>query len=316
MKQFTFLLFLFGIFIHLKVDAQRTKPRVIISTDIGGDDPDDFQSMVHLLMYANELNIEGLVSSPPGEGRKEHIIEALDAYAQDFEKLRKHGNFPSPEYLNSVTKQGLTEVQSTPKPSSEVSEGANWIIEKARQKNDQPLYLLVWGSMTDVAQALHFAPDIKENIRVYMIGSWNTRMDSLARNYVFEHHPDLWLIENNTTFRGMYMGGDQSDDFGNTSFVEKYVKDHGALGEIFYQKKKDIKMGDTPSVLYLLNGDPDQPETGSWGGRFLRTDHGPNYFTDLADPKFIENNRPGAKTVNVWRKDFLTDWATRMKWLE
>lgn len=82
MKQFTFLLFLFGIFFHLRVAAQRTKPRVIISTDIGGDDPDDFQSMVHLLMYANELNIEGLVSSPPGKGRKEHIT-----YNGNFRRL-------------------------------------------------------------------------------------------------------------------------------------------------------------------------------------------------------------------------------------
>ena len=30
-----------------------TRPRVIVSTDIGGTDPDDFQSMVHLLVYAD-----------------------------------------------------------------------------------------------------------------------------------------------------------------------------------------------------------------------------------------------------------------------
>ena len=34
--------------------------RVIVSTDIGGTDPDDFQSMVHLLLYADVLEIEGL----------------------------------------------------------------------------------------------------------------------------------------------------------------------------------------------------------------------------------------------------------------
>lgn len=27
--------------------------RVIVSTDIGGSDPDDFQSMVHYLLYAD-----------------------------------------------------------------------------------------------------------------------------------------------------------------------------------------------------------------------------------------------------------------------
>ncbi len=38
--------------------------RVVVSTDIGGTDPDDIQSMVHLLVYADVLDIEGLISSP------------------------------------------------------------------------------------------------------------------------------------------------------------------------------------------------------------------------------------------------------------
>ena len=47
--------------------------RVIVSTDIGGTDPDDFQSMVHLLVYAASFDIEGLVSSSGigGQGRKQ-----------------------------------------------------------------------------------------------------------------------------------------------------------------------------------------------------------------------------------------------------
>jgi hypothetical protein len=38
--------------------------RVLVSTDIGGTDPDDFQSLVHLLVYADGFDLEGLVSSP------------------------------------------------------------------------------------------------------------------------------------------------------------------------------------------------------------------------------------------------------------
>jgi hypothetical protein len=44
--------------------------RVIISSDIGGTDPDDFQSLVHVLVYADVLEIEGLISSPFDNGRK------------------------------------------------------------------------------------------------------------------------------------------------------------------------------------------------------------------------------------------------------
>ena len=72
------------------------RPRVIVSTDIGGSDPDDFQSMVHLLIYADVLDIEGLVSSPPKGGRAMHILEVIDAYEKDLDSLRRHSKvFPS-----------------------------------------------------------------------------------------------------------------------------------------------------------------------------------------------------------------------------
>src|SRR5262249_34292145 len=33
------------------------QPRVFVSSDIGGTDPDDFQSMVHLLLYADRFDL-------------------------------------------------------------------------------------------------------------------------------------------------------------------------------------------------------------------------------------------------------------------
>ncbi|MBU6174982.1 MAG: DUF1593 domain-containing protein, partial [Planctomycetes bacterium] len=62
--------------------------RVIVSTDIGGTDPDDFQSMVHLFAYADVLDLEGLISSPYGPGRKEHILEVIDCYEKDFDRWK------------------------------------------------------------------------------------------------------------------------------------------------------------------------------------------------------------------------------------
>ena len=55
------------------------RPRVIVSSDVGGSDPDDFQSMVHLLVYADVLDLEGLISSPPKKGRAKHVLEVIDA---------------------------------------------------------------------------------------------------------------------------------------------------------------------------------------------------------------------------------------------
>ncbi len=291
-----------------------SRPRVIVSTDIGGSDPDDFQSMVHLLLCANVLDIEGLVSSPPHRGRVKHIIEVINAYESDYASLRSHSkDFPAPAKLRAITKQGA--VNPAPRQGwSTATAGSRWIIKRANMKDERPLWILVWGSITDVAQAVHDDPSIKQKIRVYSIGSWNTAQDRAARDYLFTHHSDLWWIESDTTFRGMYMGGDQGGDRGNLKFVARHVKRHGALGDLFFHKKPDIKMGDTPSLLYLLRGNPADPKTEHWGGAYVKTSHGEHYWTDNPDRTVSESCRAGAKTVNQWRRAYLDDWQRRMEW--
>jgi Cellulose-binding Sde182, nucleoside hydrolase-like domain len=288
--------------------------RVIVSSDIGGSDNDDYQSMVHFLMYADVFDVEGLISSPPQAGRATHIHEVIAAYEKDFPNLSRHSpKYPEPEHLRSLVKQGAID----PAPEAgfaEATEGSNWLIERAGAEDARPLYILVWGSITDVAEAVHDAPDIKENLRVYSIASWNTRMDQAARDYLYNHHPDLWWVEADTTFRGMYVGGNQKDDLHNKTFLERHVAGHGALGNLLVKKLDAIKMGDTPSVLYLLSGDAADPTGQHWGGSFIATDHGPHYWTDSKDPALTEGRYPGAKTVNVWRKAYLRDWETRMNW--
>lgn len=81
-----------------------------------------------------------------------------------------------------------------------------------------------------------------------------------------------------------------------------------------WRRKKDIKMGDTPTVLYLLHGDPNMPEAEHWGGAFVRPDpeNRPTYWHDNPDTALRTKDKPGAVTVNRWRKDFLSDWMTRM----
>ena len=286
--------------------------RVIVCTDIGGSDPDDFQSMVHYLVYADCFDTEGLISSPPGAGRKQHILEVLDAYATDHPKLKRQSvRFPSPDALRDVAKQGATD-PAPPAGYAAPTEGSRWIIARARADDPRPLWILVWGSITDVAQALHDDPGIKPKLRVYFISSWNRRMDPSARDYVVQQHPDLWLIEADTTFRGMYVGGRQDGDLGNREFIARHVKGHGALGNLLAAKKADIKMGDTPSVLYLLRGLADDPSVAHWGGAFVRPKPEVNYWTDNPSPDLREGSHAGAKSVNRWREDYLRDWQQRM----
>ena len=244
--------------------------RVLVSTDVGGTDPDDIQSMAHLLVYADCFDLEGLVSSPYGPGRKEHILKAIVAYEKDYPNLATYSdNYPTPDSLRAMTKQG-TKVTPSGKGVSESTEGSRWIIDCAKRDDDRPLHVLVWGGIEDVAQALHDSPEILPKLRVYFIGGPNKKWSVDAYNYIEQHHPKLWIIEANATYRGWFVGGNQDGEWGNKPFVSTHVAGHGALGKHFVDAKKDVKMGDTPSVARLLVGDSEDPSQPSWGGRYVR----------------------------------------------
>jgi hypothetical protein len=116
-----------------------SRHRIIISSDIGGTDPDDNQSMIHLLMYSDKFQIEGLISSPSyGEGSKQEIYQLIDLYKQDFKLLsKKSPEFPQPSYLRSVCKQGRR--GSAPFAGHGLAtEGSDWIIHSAMKETEQP----------------------------------------------------------------------------------------------------------------------------------------------------------------------------------
>jgi len=245
--------------------------RVIVSTDIGGTDPDDFQSMVHLLLYTDTLAVEGLISSPCGPGRKENILDVIEFYEQDYNTLKTwSGKYPTPDSLRSITKQGAVDIPNLT-GFGFPTEGSDWIIKCARRDDPRSLHVLVWGGIEDLAQALHDAPDILPKLRVYFIGGPNKKWSVNAYLYIATHHKDLWIIESNATYRGWFTGGNQSGDWENSAFVSTHIAGHGALGDFFVtQLGGTIKMGDTPSVARLLFGVPEDPSQPSWGGQFVR----------------------------------------------
>lgn len=270
MQRLLFIILSLCIALPLMAESH-SRPRVVISTDIGGTDPDDFQSMVHLLLYADVLEIEGLISSAFGDGRKEHILEVINEYEKDYPNLVTHSpRYPTADALRAITKQGETEIAPL-EGYRQATEGSRWLIERARQKDPRPLHVLVWGGLEDVAQALHDAPDILPKLRVYYIGGPNKKWTPSSYHYIATQHPTLWMIENNASYRGWFVGGDQSGDWGNDSFVTKYVAPHGAMGNYFASTLEGvIKMGDTPAVAWLLHGDPSNPAHPGWGGQFVR----------------------------------------------
>lgn len=252
--------------------GEPVRPRVIVSTDIGGTDFDDFQSLVHLLVYADAVDLEGMIASPWGAARdrKRHLLDLVDLYARDYPNLGTYSpRYPTPDHLRSICKQGGLD-SADRRGFGARTAGSDWIVACAKRDDPRPLWLLVWGGIDDLAQALHDDPSIKPKLRVYWIGGPNKKWATTAYDYLAREHRDLWIIEANSTYRGWFTGGDQSGDLGNAAFVTAHVQGRGALGDDFCTIAPQVKMGDSPSLAYVLGANPEDPAAGSWGGRFVR----------------------------------------------
>jgi hypothetical protein len=89
-----------------KTQSKAKRLRVVMTTDFppigvvkGGNvpndqksDPDDLQSMVRFLLYANEFDIEGLMASSgtfANKAKKQNILDVIDRYEMVYDNLKK-----------------------------------------------------------------------------------------------------------------------------------------------------------------------------------------------------------------------------------
>lgn len=267
---------LLNFFYTTAIHAQQpvpVKPRILISTDIGGTDPDDNQSLTHLLMYNDQFTIKGLVSSPSyGKGSKQEVLRMISLYEKDLPKLQQHQKgFASPAYLRSVTKQGK-QGNAPFAGYTTATEGSRWIIKCAGKKSSQPLWILCWGGLEDLAQALHDAPEIQQRIKVYWIGGPNKKWSANSYAHIAKNFPALWFIEVNASYYGFFSNNNNLDSVNSTGYYNQYIQDAGNLGKDFKNYYNgEVKMGDTPSLLYMMDGNPGDPLRESWGGSFEKT---------------------------------------------
>jgi hypothetical protein len=307
-----------------------TQPRVFITTDLGGNDKDDAQSLIHTLLYADELDIRGIgytLIGDEGANPHRHAKAILDAYAADRPNLAANGgDWPTRAELQDVTYMGETD-KAWPGP---VSPAARAIIAEAGAASpDDPLYLLSWGPSHDLMRALHEAPSIVPNVRLITIDGFGQSAPTAPSAWLADAieaggaYRDVWWIDHaDGSFRGMYVGPKgQNDPTIHAPWVEENVAGHGALGALFagtypgggIRTKEGLKMGDTPSLLYLLDDvDDDDPGARSWGGSFERNGLGPNTW----GPRDGEamGRYEGARTVYEHRSDIFEDFAMRLDW--
>jgi len=288
------------------------RPRVFVFTDINIDkgDPDDRQSLIHLLWYANELDIKGIVPDRRDALGLEACEMVVDAYGKDYENYSfKKKGYPTPEDIRGMLSTNTDDTRN--------------LFTKAASDTTSPLWVLIWGSMENFGSTLRQDPELAKNIRVITIGThllkevdiphlpegWKTEQpctqfnwNGHGRNQIFNDSlfNDMWWLEINWTYEGMMSGTEPAEIF------EKLL-DYGALGEHMAEVVQNqswaryFRVGDTPSVLYVIDpkNDLNNPEKGSWAGKFVKPfpQERPNYFTDFNGPVEWDYHNP----CNTWQ---------------
>ena len=301
-----FLALLSGLMVSAQTGSE--KLRVLVLTDIENE-PDDAQSMVRFLTYANHWDVEGLIATTSVHQKKKiaawRIREIVSAYGKVRDNLLLHEKgYPDSNYFKSIIKEGYADFGMNAVGQGKDSEGSEWIINTIDKKDDRPIWVLVWGGPNCLAQALWKlrmtrSPDVVDKIisrlRVYTIsdqddsGPWLRKtfpglfyICSPGTNDRGAYHHATWTGISGDKFHGRFSGADFSI-VDNPWLDENIRKNHGPLGAEHPQTKY-LMEGDTPSFLYLINnglGNSEHPDYGSWGGRY-------EYYTPRLQKWFYE----------------------------
>src|SRR4051794_309896 len=135
------------------------KPRLIVLTDISNE-PDDEESLVRLLVYSNEFDIEGLIATTSvwlrQTPREDLIRRDINAYAQVRTNLLVHAaGFPPPDGLAAVTCTGqVTYGMKAVSHGAMSTAGSKRIIDAVDRADDRPIWISIWGGANTLAQAL------------------------------------------------------------------------------------------------------------------------------------------------------------------
>jgi hypothetical protein len=261
------------------------RSRLLVLTDIEAD-PDDTQSLVRLLLYANSIDIEGLIATTSVHQKSrvapDSIRKVIQAYGQVQPNLEKHepGFPPARTLLDRVT-QGLPQYGMTGVGAGKDSPGSQRIIDLLERADDRPLWVAVWGGPNTLAQALftlretRHAEEVAQltrKLRVYTISDQDDSAHWIRREF-----PDLFYIVSpggygNGTWTAInsVVEGIDNTTISNEWLARNIQQDHGPLGAAYPDVAYGME-GDTPAFLGLIpNGlqNPERPDWGGWGGRY------------------------------------------------
>ena len=337
----------------VRVNAENTlKPRIIVLTDIGPADvePDDNESAVRLMAYADRFEIEALITTigwncdpyPPEWAQYLHNV--IDAYEKDVHNLMKRseqkefipleqeqgsqplGYWPSTEYIRSRTVLGSPRAGIGVIGEGNDTPGSELIIRLADEDDDRPIWVCVWGGANTFSQAVwrvqhdRTPEELKaflNKFRLYTITDQDM-VYAMRENRAYSSHQwlrrdfydELMLVWDESAWLNQNALGKNDWD----SYA-KYIQGHGALGNVYPHFLWGVE-GDTPSFLHVMpNGlnNPDDPTQVGWGGQheFGRSpDRRTKAWTNWQDPLKGISD----KYEKHFYPDEFHDFAARMQW--
>lgn len=340
------------------ISAQTNKkPRVLVLTDIEAD-PDDTQSLIRFLTYTNQWNIEGLIATTSIHQKNrvapESIVEVLEAYKKVQPNLEKHEKgYPSYDGLKLMVKKGLPVYGMEGVGKGKDSEGSDWIIKVLEKKDDDPIWISVWGGTNVLAQALWKikndrspteADRLYQKVRIYTISDQDDSGPWIRKNF-----SNIFYIVTpgynytNATWLGIAspLPGSNTEMTSNEWLAKNIQQGHGPLGAAYPDVAYGME-GDTPAFLNLINNglnNPEQPNFGGWGGRYefylpafedsntgrFKRENWPkdepetrpiwtNANDSIVSPLDKKSYKGNRETIWRWRQEFQNDFAARMLW--
>ena len=330
------------------------KPRLVVCTDIAPADvePDDMESMVRLMAYADCFEVEALITSvgwncdPYPKEWADYLFRVIEAYRQDVPNLMKRsdqqgflsiaqengqqqiGYWPSADYMKSCAVMGSQRGGIKVIGEGNDSPGSELLIRLADEDDPRPIYVAAWGGANTLAQAIwrvkqtRSAEELKRFVRKFRIYTitdqdmqYNMRMDRAYSSHMWlrrEFKDDLQFIWDEGTWQEQCELGKR-----NWTMHQQHIQTKGALGKEYPNYKWGVE-GDTPSFLYVIpNGlnDPEDPSQAGWAGyheRGICPDSLTTAWTSWQEP---------TRSISVgYKQRFysveLNDFMARMEWAE
>ena len=298
--------------------AAKTKHRLIILADMGNE-PDEEQQMVHMLMYCNEFELEGLIAVTGKFLRKKPqpdlFHKLIRGYGYVEGNLRLHADgWPAEDDLHRLVKAGQQGYGIEDVGPGHSSPGSKLIAAALQRDDSRPLHIVVNAGANTLAQALQdlraSEPPTEVDRLVRQLRVFENGSQDNAGAWICHHFPNIHWIRSNyqtycyggpsRTLRSKTQGG-----FGPHSWkpyarsalgqhqwaLEHVISQHGPLGGMFplrLFKKGQLSFieggGTIPWMGLVQHGvyDPDHPHWGSFSGRFTR-DKVENYWSRHAD---------------------------------